>query len=118
MITEQDKQLLDRMITLENLMITLEKEQLLVKTCSFKIPEVYHHFFDHMMELVRKDMVALRAIMRKEQLKIISIQEDDGFTQYNYLCKGYQSHFRYWSYGMDMKVTNAFYEYLPFKSRK
>lgn len=114
MIDEKDKQLLDRMITLENLMQTLEQEQALVKRSSFKIPEVYDHLLDHVMELVRKDMIALKMVLKQEKIKILMVREDNGFTQYDYLCKGYQSMFRYWSSAMQMKVQKALYEYFPF----
>lgn len=112
MLSEQDKELVDRMIVLENLMLSLEKDHQMVAHVPFKIPETYQLLLEQLMDMVRKDMVALKVVFREERLKILDVREDNGFTQYQYMCKGYQSIFRYWSYAMDTKVLKAMEYYM------
>lgn len=112
MMTETHKDLVDRMIVLENLMDTLENDLKTVHAVPFKIPEVYQALIQEILEMTWQDIVKLKKVFREENIKILSKREDNGFTQYQYLVNGYESVFRYWSYAMDMKVLKAMEGYM------
>lgn len=114
MISDEDRMLIDRMITLRYLFDAIEDNSILILKMPFKIPEVHETILKHILDLVHKDIISLKQTFKQEDIKIISIHPDpDGeFTQYNYICKKYHGYSRYWSYALDMKSSKALEKYL------
>ncbi|MGE6227604.1 hypothetical protein [Paenibacillus chitinolyticus] len=98
-LSAEEKQLIKEFLILPYVLSVLERNKLIIsKTPSFKIPEVFVGYLDHVMDKITHDITEIKKQLRKSEIKISIVTQDESSLRCIYLFGGYEDRMSFlWS---------------------
>lgn len=90
----------------------LERDRMIFDTAPFKLKNPYLSLIEESMKAVQKDLTQARNQMRKGNMKVQKIEQDEEFTKYVYMYKGYEELKNYFNPRIRNKVLELMEHYL------
>ena len=97
--------LFEQAIYLPLLLIVLEKDRNHIESSPIKLKEPYILLLDNVMKKVQLQLREVKSTMKKENLRLQKLKQDDSFTMYAFLFNGYEEHHNYFNPRIRNKVN-------------
>jgi hypothetical protein len=111
-IPENDRDIIEQAIYLPMLLTVLERDRLTIEQASFKLKIPYLNLVEETIKAVQKDLKETRNQMRKGNIKIEKVGQDNDFTMYLFIYKGYEEQHNYFNPRLRNRVTELLEYYL------
>ncbi|MDP4084697.1 MAG: hypothetical protein Q8934_08800 [Bacillota bacterium] len=109
MIEDTDKNIIHQYILFQYLERVVDRDRKVILSSKIKFHKPYEHLFSEIDTYVFEQMKELKKQMSKRGLKIINEEREDDFTtEFQYLCRGYQSVFRFWNIALRNQVESLY----------
>jgi hypothetical protein len=113
MIEPIDQDIIHQYILLQYLERVLNRDQKAIAASQVKFQRPFEQFFNTQLKLIVEQKRDLKNRMVKRGLKILKEEQVDDFaTEFHYLCRGYQSVFRYWNVALKNQVEDLYFKML------
>ncbi|WP_227395798.1 hypothetical protein [Jeotgalibacillus aurantiacus] len=96
-IPPDDRDCLENAFYLPMVLQVLERDRLIIEKSPFKLPRPYLELLEGTMMAVQKDLAAVKKQMKNENMKVIRVNQDDAFTTYLFIYKGYEEKHNYFN---------------------
>lgn len=97
--------LFEQAIYLPLILIVLEKDIKHIESSPLKLKEPYMLFLEDVMKKVQIQLRDVKKAMKKENLRLQKLKQDDSFTLYAFLFDGYEEHHNYFNPRIRNKVN-------------
>ncbi|AST90520.1 hypothetical protein ACWE42_08870 [Sutcliffiella cohnii] len=97
--------LFEQAIYLPLILIVLEKDLKHIESSPLKLKEPYTLFLEDVMKKVQIQLRDVKQTMKKENLRLQKLKQDDSFTLYAFLFDGYEEHHNYFNPRIRNKVN-------------
>jgi len=85
----------ENMIYLPMVLIILERDRELFEKGTFKLKRPYFKIVEEAQKIVQLELKETKIYMRRNNMQVIRGKTDNTFTEYAFLCGGYEDHRRY-----------------------
>ncbi|MFD1926841.1 hypothetical protein ACFSFY_01970 [Sporosarcina siberiensis] len=85
----------ENMIYLPMVLIILERDRELFEKGAFKLKRPYFKIVEEAEKIVQLELKETKIYMRRNNMQVIRGKTDNTFTEYAFLCGGYEDHRRY-----------------------
>lgn len=116
-ISEKDRDYLEQAIYLPMVLTVLERDIMVIKKSPFKLQQPYLELIEETMKAIQKELGMVKRYLKKNHLKVEKIQQDDAFTMYLFLYRGYEERHNYFNPRIRNKVRElmTYYFFKRFK---
>ncbi|QFT88298.1 hypothetical protein FIU87_06560 [Bacillus sp. THAF10] len=104
--------LFEQAIYLPLLLIVLERDTSIIKQSNIKLKEPYLTLIDGAMRNIQLQLKQIKADMKKQQMKLHKLKQDESFTMYAFLFNGYEEHHNYFNPRIRNKVNELLMKYI------
>lgn len=111
-MTEEDELLIHKIIYLPILIKVFERDLQVLEQSPLKIKEPYIEKVEKIIRTIRIDLKEVKADMRKRGIKILEERKEEGYTEYHFLCRGYEGKKNMWNQHLKSEVTRRMRDYL------
>jgi hypothetical protein len=116
-IPPEDRNMIEQAIYLPMVLTVLNRDIQSVNTSTIKLKEPYLHLIEETMKVVQKELSEIKRYMSKNKMKVYQSNQDEAFTMFTFLYKGYEEHHNYFNPRIRNKVQQLL-EYYLFKQRE
>ena len=113
----EDRNMIEQAIYLPMVLTVLNRDIQSVSTSTIKLKEPYLHLIEETMKVVQKELSEIKRYMSKNKMKVYQSNQDEAFTMFTFLYKGYEEHHNYFNPRIRNKVQELL-EYYLFKQRE
>lgn len=93
-----------RFLFLSMALIVMQQDIRTIETGSFKIKEPYMKLLDNMMKEATNERRKLRSVMKKQDIKVVTLDQNDSFSSYLFICQGREEMRHYFNPAIRKKV--------------
>ncbi|WP_313800595.1 hypothetical protein [Cytobacillus sp.] len=111
-IPEEDRNILEQAIYLPMVLTILNRDLTVINKSSFKLPQPYLNLVEETMNVIQKELAAVKLYMSKNKLKVQQLKRDEAFTMFLFLYKGYEEQHNYFNPRIRNKVQELMDYYL------
>jgi hypothetical protein len=116
-IPDEDRYLMEQFIYLPMVLTVLNRDMNAIQHSQIKLKQPYLLMIEEAMKKIQKELSEIKKEMKKRQLKVVKIQQDEAFTMYSFLYKGYEEHHNYFNPRIRNKVQELIIHYFINKER-
>lgn len=116
-IPPEERNIIEQAIYLPMVLTVLNRDIQSVTTSTIKLKEPYLHLIEETMKVVQKELSEIKRYMSKNKMKVYQSNQDEAFTMFTFLYKGYEEHHNYFNPRIRNKVQELL-EYYLFKREK
>lgn len=116
-IPPEERNMIEQAIYLPMVLTVLNRDIKSVNTSTIKLKEPYLHLIEETMKVVQKELSEIKRYMSKNKMKVYQSNQDEAFTMFTFLYKGYEEHHNYFNPRIRNKVQELL-EYYLFKQRE
>ncbi|MGG7621599.1 hypothetical protein ACVBAX_11265 [Robertmurraya sp. GLU-23] len=116
-IPPEERNMIEQAIYLPMVLTVLNRDIQSVNTSTIKLKEPYLHLIEETMKVVQKELSEIKRYMSKNKMKVYQSNQDEAFTMFTFLYKGYEEHHNYFNPRIRNKVQELL-EYYLFKREK
>ncbi|MCA1064854.1 hypothetical protein QTG56_24920 (plasmid) [Rossellomorea sp. AcN35-11] len=109
---DDDLKIIDEYILLTTLIEILEIDLLSLSKSGLKLQIAYVKMLENVLEICRKELPEIKALMRKKGIKVFDRTRDEDFNTWKYLCRGYEGETKKWVYALRNQTVDKFTSYL------
>jgi hypothetical protein len=111
-IPEKDRDILEQAIYLPMVLTILERDQQIIEKSAFKLKKPYLELVEDTMKVIQYNLADVKRYMKQNKLKVEKLQQDEAFTMYLFLYKGYEEQHNYFNPRIRNKVQELMTYYL------
>ncbi|MCM3616950.1 hypothetical protein M3936_05055 [Sutcliffiella horikoshii] len=111
-LSKEQINLFEQAIYLPLLLIVLERDTTIIKDSNIKLKEPYLTLIDHVMRKIQLQLKQLKSDMKKQQMKLHKLKQDESFTMYAFLFNGYEEHHNYFNPRIRNRVNELLMQYI------
>ncbi|WP_339149556.1 MULTISPECIES: hypothetical protein [unclassified Sutcliffiella] len=111
-LSKEQINLFEQAIYLPLLLIVLERDTAIIKDSSIKLKEPYLTLIDHVMRKIQLQLKQIKMDMKKQQMKLHKLKQDESFTMYAFLFNGYEEHHNYFNPRIRNRVNELLMQYI------
>jgi hypothetical protein len=116
-IPDEDRYLMEQFIYLPMVLTVLNRDMNAIQHSQIKLKQPYLLMIEEAMKKIQKELSEIKKEMKKRQLKVVKIEQDEAFTMYSFLYKGYEEHHNYFNPRIRNKVQELIIHYFINKER-
>lgn len=116
-IPPEERNMIEQAIYLPMVLTVLNRDIKSVNSSTIKLKEPYLHLIEETMKVVQKELSEIKRYMSKNKMKVYQSNQDEAFTMFTFLYKGYEEHHNYFNPRIRNKVQELL-EYYLFKQRE
>lgn len=116
-IPPEERNMIEQAIYLPMVLTVLNRDIQSVNASTIKLKEPYLHLIEETMKVVQKELSEIKRDMSKNKMKVYQSNQDEAFTMFTFLYKGYEEHHNYFNPRIRNKVQELL-EYYLFKQRE
>lgn len=113
-IPEKDRHIMEQAIYLPMVLTVLNRDLLIVEKSPFKLKKPYLDLIDETMKVIQRELAETKKYMRINKLQVKRLKQDDAFTMFMFLFKGYEEQHNYFNPRIRNKVQELM-DYYFFK---
>jgi hypothetical protein len=110
-IPDEDRYLMEQFIYLPMVLTVLNRDMNAIQHSQIKLKQPYLLMIEEAMKKIQKELSEIKKEMKKRQLKVVKIEQDEAFTMYSFLYKGYEEHHNYFNPRIRNKVQELIIHY-------
>jgi hypothetical protein len=110
-IPDKDRHLMEQYIYLPMVLTVLTRDMNAIQHSQIKLKQPYLLMIEEAMKKIQNELSEIKKEMKKRQLKVVKIQQDEAFTMYSFLYKGYEEHHNYFNPRIRNKVQELMIHY-------
>jgi hypothetical protein len=110
-----DRDILEKAIFLPMALIVFNQDLTIIQSSPFKLKDVYYQMVESAMKRIQKDLVHIKREMKNRKLKVHELNRDDLFSQFLFVCKGYEEHHNYFNPAIRNNVKQIMQHYISEK---
>ncbi|WP_174616241.1 hypothetical protein [Virgibacillus ihumii] len=103
-LSEEEFQLASRFLFLSMAMVVIQQDIQHIQNGSFKIKEPYMELLEKMNTEAANERRQLRKSMQKHKLKVLTLNKNDSFSSFLFLCNGREEKRNYFNPAIRKKV--------------
>ncbi|WP_404431976.1 hypothetical protein [Sutcliffiella horikoshii] len=111
-LSKEQINLFEQAIYLPLLLIVLERDTSIIKESGIKLKEPYLTLIDQVMRKIQLQLKQIKTDMKKQQMKLHKLKQDESFTMYAFLFNGYEEHHNYFNPRIRNKVNELLMHYI------
>ncbi|WP_404350595.1 hypothetical protein LG311_06390 [Sutcliffiella horikoshii] len=111
-LSKEQITLFEQAIYLPLLLIVLERDTSIIKDSEIKLKEPYLTLIDQVMRKIQLQLKQIKTDMKKQQMKLHKLKQDESFTMYAFLFNGYEEHHNYFNPRIRNKVNELLMHYI------
>ncbi len=111
-LSKEQINLFEQAIYLPLLLIVLERDTTIIKDSSIKLKEPYLALIDQVMRKIQLQLKQIKLDMKKQQMKLHKLKQDESFTMYAFLFNGYEEHHNYFNPRIRNRVNELLMQYI------
>lgn len=111
-ITEEEYAIGSRFLFLSMAIVVIRQDIRHVESGAFKIKAPYLEVLQKMESLALEERRGLRRKMKKQQIEVITLNKNDSFSSFMFLCQGREEKRNYFNPAIRKKVEVIIKEYL------
>jgi len=111
-LSKEQINLFEQAIYLPLLLIVLERDTSIIKDSGIKLKEPYLTLIDQVMRKIQLQLKQIKTDMKKQQMKLHKLKQDESFTMYAFLFNGYEEHHNYFNPRIRNKVNELLMHYI------
>jgi hypothetical protein len=116
-IPDEDRYLMEQFIYLPMVLTVLNRDMNAIQHSQIKLKQPYLLMIEEAMKKIQKELSEIKKEMKKRHLKVVKMQQDEAFTMYSFLYKGYEEHHNYFNPRIRNKVQELIIHYFINKER-
>ncbi|WP_164669546.1 hypothetical protein [Virgibacillus doumboii] len=109
-LNDEELQLASRFLFLSMAMVVIQQDIQHIQKGAFKIKEPYTELLEKMYSEATHERRKLRKMMEDEKLKVVTLNSNDSFSSYLFLCKGREEQRNYFNPAIRKKVETILHE--------
>ncbi|MEW9675004.1 hypothetical protein ABRT01_02240 [Lentibacillus sp. L22] len=109
-LSDEEIEVASRFLFLSMALIVMEQDMQTIESGSFKIKEPYMELLDRMTTEAMNERRKLRDVMRKKHMKVVTLNKNDSFSSYLFLCEGREEKRNYFNPAIRKKVEAIIHE--------
>ncbi|MBM4764190.1 hypothetical protein [Bacillus sp. B15-48] len=117
-IPEKDRDFLEQAIYLPMILTILERDLQVVQKSEFKLKKPYLELIDDTMKVIQKELSTVKRYLKEHSLKVEKMKQDEAFTMYRFLYRGYEEQHNYFNPRIRNKVQELMIHYLLRRQQK
>lgn len=111
-IPENDRDIMELALYLPMLLTVLQLDRTVIENSPFKIKQPYLQLIEETMKNIQTDLFYVKKYMYQHNLKVKQLGQDETFTMYSFLYKGYEEQHNYFNPRIRNKVSELLAQYL------
>ena len=111
-IPEKDRDILEQDIYLPMILTVLERDMQVIEKSLLKLKKPYLELVEETIKVVQREFSEVKRYMNQHSLKVDKLKQDDAFTMYLFLYKGYEEQHNYFNPRIRNKVQELMTYYL------
>ncbi|MFC4559181.1 hypothetical protein ACFO3D_13360 [Virgibacillus kekensis] len=109
-LDEEELQLASRFLFLSMAMVVIQQDLQHIQNGAFRIKEPYSELLEKMNTEAANERRGLRKKMLNKDIKVISLNKNDSFSSFLFLCRGREEKRNYFNPAIRKKVENILRE--------
>ncbi|HEX6593621.1 MAG TPA: hypothetical protein VF095_03420 [Bacillota bacterium] len=109
-LTDEELQVASRFLFLSMAIIVIQLDIRNIQKGAFKIKEPYIELLEKMATTAIAERKRLRNIMESHQMEVVSLNQNDSFSSYLFICQGREEKRNYFNPAIRKKVETIFRE--------
>ncbi|TFJ93552.1 hypothetical protein [Lentibacillus salicampi] len=109
-LNDEELQLASRFLFLSMAMVVIQQDIHNIQHGTFKIKEPYINFLENMNTEAANERRKLRKTMQDKKLRVVTLNKNDSFSSYLFLCRGREEKRNYFNPAIRKKVENIIQE--------
>lgn len=106
------RDLIEQSIYLPMTIAVFNRDLTVVENSPFKLKQPYVHLIEEALKLTQKDLSKTKRELRKRNIKVLRLKQDEAFTLYRFYYNGYEEEHNYFNPRIRNKVTELLEYYL------
>jgi hypothetical protein len=111
-IPEKDRDIMEQAIYLPMVLTILDRDLIVVEKSGFKLKKPYLELIDETMRAIQRELALVKSYMKQNSLRVEKVKQDEAFTMYLFLYRGYEEHHNYFNPRIRNKVQELMIHYL------
>ncbi|MCM3667416.1 hypothetical protein M3181_00190 [Mesobacillus maritimus] len=111
-ISKQDRDILEQAIYLPMVLTILDRDIQIIENSSLKLKKPYLELIEETMRAIQLKLANVKRYMKQHSLKVEKLKQDEAFTMYLFLYKGYEEQHNYFNPRIRNKVQELMTDYL------
>ncbi|MFC4024500.1 hypothetical protein ACFOUV_11905 [Oceanobacillus longus] len=103
-LTDEDFELASRFLFLSMAMVVIRQDRNYVQNGAFKIKEPYIKLLEKMVSEASIERRKLKMVMRQKNMQIVTLNKNDSFSSFLFLCQGREEKRNYFNPAIRNKV--------------
>ena len=111
-IPEKDRDIIELAIYLPMVLTVLNRDLTIIETSPFKLKRPYVQWIQKTMFIIQQELSEVTQFLRKNNIKVTQVKNDEAFTLYLFLYKEYEEYHNYFNPRIRNKVEELMKHYL------
>ncbi|MFD1361011.1 hypothetical protein [Lentibacillus salinarum] len=103
-LTDEELQLASRFLFLSMAMVVIQQDLQHIRQGTFKIKEPYINLLEKMDTEAASERRELRKMMKDKKIQVVTLNKNDSFSSYLFLCRGREEKRNYFNPAIRKKV--------------
>ncbi|MFD2630328.1 hypothetical protein [Oceanobacillus kapialis] len=103
-LTEEERHIASRFLFLSMAIVVIEQDIQHIEKGAFKIKEPYMHLLENMATVAGEERRELRMQMNRGRIKVVTLEKNDSFSSFLFLCQGREEKRNYYNPAIRKKV--------------
>lgn len=103
-LSDEELEVASRFLFLSMALVVMRQDINTIETGSFKIKEPYLELLNKMTKEATFERSKLRSIMKKQDIKVVTLHQHDTFSSYLFICRGREERRKYVNQAIRKKV--------------
>ncbi|WP_010529893.1 hypothetical protein [Lentibacillus jeotgali] len=109
-LNDEELQLASRFLFLSMAMVVIQQDLYNIRYGTFKIKEPYIHLLEIMNTEAANERRKLRKTMQDKKIRVVTLNKNDSFSSYLFLCRGREEKRNYFNPAIRKKVETIIQE--------
>jgi hypothetical protein len=111
-IPENDRDIMEKAIYLPMVLTILDRDLTVVEKSGFKLKKPYLELIEETMKVIQQELSLVKSYMKQNKLRVEKVKQDEAFTMYLFLYRGYEEQHNYFNPRIRNKVQELMIHYL------
>ncbi|MBM7717510.1 hypothetical protein MHB50_11715 [Siminovitchia sp. FSL H7-0308] len=116
-IPDNERDVIEQAIYLPMVLSVLRRDLRMIEKSPFKLKKPYQELIQKTMNIIQKELAAVKHHLQKNNIRVKKIKSDNAFTMYMFFYKGYEEHHNYFNPRLRNRVEELLTDYLGSGSR-
>jgi len=111
-LSDEELKTASRFLFLSMALIVMRQDKYSLENVSFKIKGPYMELLNEMIKEAADESNKLRSIMKKQDMKVVTLHQTKSFSSYLFICRGREEERHYFNPVIRQKVESILEEFM------